>query len=133
MYIMPIKKLLDHQYSLLKIIFIFIIQEIMKLPEHYKNLDANQKRIVVANLIAEFGNQDIQDHVNGFNDNQIDFLFTYFFTESREKRERMWYDMQTEYESTLRELEYIAEKIQKLNVEYKEYLAEEANKHTYGK
>ena len=102
----------------------------MKLPEHYKNLDTDQKRIVVANLIAEFGNQDIQDRVNSFNDNKINFLFTYFFTESREKRERMWYDMQTEYESTLRELEYIAEKIQRLNVEYKEYLAEESNKHS---
>ena len=100
----------------------------MKLPAHYKNLDADQKRIVVANLIDEFGNQDIQNHVNSFNDNQIDFLFTYFFTESREKRERMWYDMQTEYESTLKELEYIAEKIQQLNVEYKKYLAEEAKK-----
>lgn len=99
----------------------------MKLPEHYKHLDPDQKRIVVANLIAEFGNLDIQNHVNGFNDNQINFLFTYFFTESREKRERMWYDMQTEYESTLKELEYIAEKIQRLNVEYQEYLAEEAS------
>ena len=100
----------------------------MKLPEHYKHLDPDQKRIVVANLIAEFGNSDIQSHVNSFNDNQIDFLFTYFFTESREKRERMRYDMQTEYQSTLKELEYIAEKIQMLNVKYKEYLAEEANK-----
>jgi len=99
----------------------------MKLPEHYKHLDPDQKRIVVANLIAEFGNLDIQSHVNGFNDNQINFLFTYFFTESREKRERMWYDMQTEYESTLKELEYIAEKIQRLNVEYQEYLAGEVS------
>jgi hypothetical protein len=100
----------------------------MKLPEHYKHLDSDQKRIVISNLITEFGNQDIQNHINSFNDSQIDFLFTYFFTESREKRERMWYDMQTEYESTLRELEYIAEKIQKLNIEYKKYLAEEASK-----
>jgi phage-related minor tail protein len=58
-------------------------------------------------------------------------LFTYFFTESKEKRERMWYDMQTEYESTLRELEYIAQQIQMLNIEYKEFLAEESDKKTF--
>jgi hypothetical protein len=40
----------------------------------------------------------------------------------------MWYDMQTEYESTLKEIEYIVEKIQMLNIEYKELLEEEINK-----
>jgi len=100
----------------------------MKLPEHYKNLDSDHKRIVVSSLISEFGNEDIQKHLNSFSDEQIDFLFTYFFTESKEKRERMWYDMQTEYQSTLKELEYIAEKIQMLNIKYKEYLAQEAKK-----
>ena len=100
----------------------------MKLPAHYKNLDVDKKRIVVANLISQFWNEDIQKQINRFNDEQIDFLFTYFFTESREKRERMWYDMQTEYESTLRELEYIAERIQMLNVKYKEFLEEELKK-----
>jgi hypothetical protein len=103
----------------------------MKLPAHYKNLDVDKKRIVVANLISQFGNEDIQKQINRFSDDQIDFLFTYFFTESREKRERMWYDMQTEYESTLRELEYIAEKIQMLNIKYKELLAAEADKKAF--
>lgn len=103
----------------------------MKLPAHYKNLDVDKKRIVVANLISQFGNEDIQKQINMFNDDQINFLFTYFFTESREKRERMRYDMQTEYESTLRELEYIAERIQMLNIKYKEFLAEEADKKTF--
>lgn len=97
----------------------------MKQPEHYKNLDPDQKRVVVANLIAQFWKKWIQEQINRFTDEQIDFLFTYFFTESREKRERMWYDMQTEYESTLREIEYIAEKIQALNIEYNELIAEE--------
>jgi hypothetical protein len=40
----------------------------------------------------------------------------------------MWYDMQREYESTLREIEYIAEKIQKLNIKYNELIAEERAK-----
>ena len=105
----------------------------MKLPAHYKNLDVDKKRIVVANLISQFWNEDIQKQINRFNDDQINFLFTYFFTESREKRERMWYDMQTEYESTLRELEYIAERIQMLNIKYKEFLKEELNKKSTGK
>ena len=100
----------------------------MKQPDHYKNLDPDQKRIVVANLISQFWNKGIQDQINRFTNEQINFLFTYFFTESREKRERMWYDMQTEYESTLRVLEYIAERIQMLNVKYKEFLEEELKK-----
>lgn len=103
----------------------------MKLPAHYKDLDIDKKRIIVANLISQFGNEDIQQQINKFNDDQINFLFTYFFTESREKRERMWYDMQTEYESTLRELEYIAERIQMLNIKYKEFLAQEADRKSF--
>lgn len=103
----------------------------MKLPAHYKNLDVDKKRIVVANLISQFGNEEIQKQINMFNDDQINFLFTYFFTESREKRERMWYDMQTEYEATLRELEYIAERIQMLNIKYKEFLAQEADRKAF--
>jgi len=100
----------------------------MKQPDHYKNLDPDQKRIVVANLISQFWNKEIQDQINRFSDEQIGFLFTYFFTESREKRERMWYDMQTEYEATLKEIEYIAERIQALNIEYNELIAEEREK-----
>ena len=100
----------------------------MKQPEHYKNLNPDQKRIVVANLISQFWKKGIQDQINRFTDEQIDFLFTYFFTESREKRERMWYDMQTEYESTLKEIEYIADKIQQLNIKYNEMISEENTK-----
>jgi hypothetical protein len=43
----------------------------------------------------------------------------------------MWYDMQTEYEATLRELEHIAEKIQMLNIKYKEFLAQEEDKKSF--
>ena len=100
----------------------------MKKPPHYENLDTEEKRIVVANLISQFGNEDIQKQINKFSSDQIEFLFTYFFTESKEKRERMWYDMQTEYEATLKEIEYIAEKIQMLNIRYNELLAQEKNK-----
>ena len=99
----------------------------MKQPSHYRHLTLNQKRIVVTNLISQFWNKKIQDQINKFTDEQINFLFVYFFTESREKRERMWYDMQTEYESTLKEIEHIAEKIQALNVKYKELILEEMN------
>jgi hypothetical protein len=60
-------------------------------------------------------------------------LFDYFFTESKEKRERMWYDMQNEYESTLKELEYIAEKIEMLNIKFREILAEESKKKSLNK
>lgn len=95
----------------------------MKLPDQYKNLTIEQKRIVVANLIAQYWDDWIQNLTDNLWDEQIEFLFTYFFTESREKRERMWNDMQKKYESTLKEIEYIAEKIQMLNIQYKEFLA----------
>ena len=61
----------------------------MKLPEHYKNLDVEQKRTIVANLISQFWNKKIQEMINNFTEEQIAFLFTYFFTESKEARERM--------------------------------------------
>lgn len=95
----------------------------MKLPDQYKNLTIEQKRIVVANLIAQYWDDWIQNLTDNLWDEQIEFLFTYFFTESREKRERMWNDMQKKYKSTLKEIEYIAEKIQMLNIQYKEFLA----------
>ena len=105
----------------------------MKLPSHYKNLDVEQKKVVVSNLISQFWNEEIQNQINKFNDSQIDFLFDYFFTESKEKRERMWYDMQNEYESTLKELEYIAEKIEMLNIKFREILDEESKKKSLNK
>lgn len=95
----------------------------MKLPDHYKNLDINKKRIVVANLISQFGNKKIQEMIASFTDEQVIFLFTYFFTESKEERERMRDHMQKEYEATLKEIEHIAEKIQLLNLQYREFLA----------
>lgn len=96
----------------------------MILPEQYKNLDKEQKRVIVANLIAQFWNKKIQEMVEKLTDDQVDFLFTYFFTESREARERMWDNMQKKYEDTLKEIEYIAEKIQMLNIQYREFLAQ---------
>jgi prefoldin subunit 5 len=35
----------------------------------------------------------------------------------------MWDDIQREYESTIKEIEYIAKKIQMLNLQYREFLA----------
>ena len=95
----------------------------MKLPDQYKNLDINKKRIVVANLISQFGNKKIQEMIASFTDEQVIFLFTYFITESKEERVRMRDHMQKEYEATLKEIEHIAEKIQLLNLQYREFLA----------
>ena len=103
----------------------------MKLPDHYKELDMDQKRTIVANLISHFWNKQIQEQINSFSSDQVEFLFKYFFTESRETRERMWFDMQTQYETTLKEIEYIAEKIQRLNIEYSEMLAAEEDKENF--
>ncbi len=51
-------------------------------------------------------------------------MFTYFFTESKETREKMWNDVQKKYESALNELEKIANRLQKLNLQFAELLAE---------
>lgn len=105
----------------------------MKLPEHYKNLNAEQKRTVIVNLISEFGNQDIQGRIDNFNDDQINFLFTYFFTESKEKRDRMWDDMIKEYETTLQDLKEIAAKLQSLDLELSEILAQKEDRDEFMK
>ena len=34
----------------------------------------------------------------------------------------MWHDMQAKYEATLKQIEYIVERIQRLNIEYSELL-----------
>lgn len=95
----------------------------MDLPEQYKNLDISQKRIIVSNLISQYWNEKIQVMVDGLNDDQIEFLFVYFFTESKEKRERMWNDMQKKYELVLQELEQVADRLQRLNLQFSELLA----------
>ena len=92
----------------------------MKLPDQYKNLNIKQKRTIVANLIAQFGNKKIQEMIEKLTDEHIEFLFTYFFTESKEARERMWDNMQKKYEATLKEIENIAEQIQMLNIMLKD-------------
>ena len=111
---------------------VFIFSDMrMKLPEQYKNLTIEQKRIVVANLIAQYWDDWIQNLADNIADEQVEFLFTYFFTESREERERMWQDMQKKYEATLKEVEYIAERIQMLNIQYKEFLASRKDVETF--
>ncbi len=95
----------------------------MKLPEQYKNLTFQQKKIIVANLISCYWNKEIKDLLGSLWEKQVNFLFKYFFTESKEIRERMWDDIQREYESTIKEIEYIAKKIQMLNLQYREFLA----------
>lgn len=96
----------------------------MQLPEQYKNLNIDQKRLIVRNLISQFWNPKVQEMVEGFNEDQIEFLFTYFFTEDKEVREKMWNDMQRKYETVLRELEQVADKLQTINLQLSELLAE---------
>lgn len=111
--------------------FFIYANMVMKLPEQYKNLTIEQKRTVVANLIAQYWNDWIQNLADNLSDEQVEFLFTYFFTESREDRERMWQNMQKKYETALKEVEYIAEKIQMLNIQYKEFLASKKDVETF--
>ena len=94
----------------------------MKLPEQYQNLNVDEKRIIVANLISEFWDQKIQWLADRVWDAQIEFLFNYFFTESKEDREKMWSEMQRKYEAALQEIEVIAEQIQMMDLKYRELL-----------
>lgn len=104
----------------------------MHLPEQYKNLDINQKRLIVHNLISQFWNEKVQEMVEWFNEDQIEFLFTYFFTEDKEVRERMWNDMQRTYESVLKELEQVADRLQNINLQLSELLAEREDVESFG-
>lgn len=105
----------------------------MKLPEQYKNLDIEKKRLIVHNLLAQFWNEKVQETVERFSENHVEFLFTYFFTESKEARERMWSEMQKKYETMLKELEQVAEKLQHINLKLSELLAEREDIETFGK
>ncbi len=71
--------------------------------------------------------------VDGFNEDQIEFLFTYFFTESKEVREKMWNSMQKTYESVLKELEQVADKLQTINLQLSELLAEREDVESFWK
>ena len=104
----------------------------MHLPEQYKNLDINQKRLIVHNLISQFWNEKVQEMVEWFNEDQIEFVFTYFFTEDKEVRERMWNDMQRTYESVLKELEQVADRLQNINLQLSELLAEREDVESFG-
>ena len=105
----------------------------MQLPEQYKDLDITKKRLIVHNLISQFWNQKVQKMVDGFNEDQIEFLFTYFFTESKEVREKMWNAMQKTYESVLKELEQVANKLQSINLQLSELLAEKEDVESFWK
>ncbi len=105
----------------------------MKLPEQYKNLDIDKKRLIVHNLLSQFWNEKVQETAERFNEDQIEFLFTYFFTESKETRERMWNDMQKKYETVLKELEQVADKLQHINLKLSELLSEREDVESFGK
>lgn len=95
----------------------------MKLPEQYKNLTKQEKRIIVLNLIDEYWNKKYKDMTDNLTEEQVEFLFKYFFTESKEEREKMWMDMRTKYENAVKDLEKLTNKLQKLNLEFAELLA----------
>ncbi len=105
----------------------------MNLPEQYKNLTIEQKRLVVNNLISQYWNEKVQEIVKGFNEDQIEFLFTYFFTESKEVREKMWSTMRETYTTMLKELEQVAEKLQNINLKLSELLSEKEDIESFGK
>ena len=67
--------------------------------------------------------------VDSLTDEQVEFLFKYFFTESKEEREKMRNDMKKKYESALNDLENVANRLQKLNLQFAELLAK---KQVYG-
>lgn len=96
----------------------------MKLPEQYKNLNANEKRTIVSNLVNKYWYEKTPEIVNNFTDEQVDFLFNYIFTESKEEREKMWNNMQKKYETTIKNLKVIAERLQKLDLQFAELLAQ---------
>ena len=95
----------------------------MKLPEQYKNLTIDQKRIVVLNLIDEYWNKKYQETITHLSNEHVEFLFKYFFTESREEREKMWNEMKERYETALNDLKILTNRLHKLNFEFAELLA----------
>lgn len=71
--------------------------------------------------------------VDNLTDEQVEFLFKYFFTESKEEREKMWNDMRIKYESALNDLKEIAKKMQKLNLQFAELLAKKEDAEEFRK
>lgn len=105
----------------------------MKLPDYYKNLDVNQKKIIIADLVSQLWNESVQNEIAWFSDEQIEFLFTYFFTESKEEREKMWYDTRKKYQASVKDLKALAERLQKLDFRFAELLAQREDAENFGK
>lgn len=105
----------------------------MDLPEQYKNLTKEEKRVIVLNLISQYWNKKYQETVNNLTDEQIEFLFKYFFTKSKEEREKMWNEMKKKYETTLKELKDLAKKLQKLDLQFAELLAKKKDAEEFRK
>lgn len=96
----------------------------MRLPEQYKNLNAEEKRAIVLNLINKCWYERTPKIVNHLTDEQVDFLFNYVFTESKEEREKMWKTIQNKYETAVKNLKTIAKRLQKLDLQFAELLAQ---------
>ena len=105
----------------------------MSLPEQYKNLNLEQKKTIVYNLISQFWNEKVQELVKSFNEEQVEFLFTYFFTDSKEDRERMWNDMLEQRKSLFIELKQWADKLKDINLKLSELLSKREDIASFGK
>ena len=105
----------------------------MDLPEQYKNLTKEEKRIVVLNLISQYWNKKYQETMDNLTDEQVDFLFKYFFTKSKEDREKMWNNMKKKYETALKEIKELAKRLQKLDLQFAELLAKKKDAEEFRK
>jgi hypothetical protein len=61
--------------------------------------------------------------IDNLTDEQVEFLFKYFFTESKEEREKMRNEVRKKYETAINDLEKVANKLQKLKLQFAELLA----------
>ncbi len=96
----------------------------MELPEQYKNLNSDERRTIVLNLINKCWYEKKPEIVNNLTDEQVDFLFNYVFVASKEEREKMLDDMQNKYENAIKNLKVIAERLQRLDLQFAELLAQ---------
>lgn len=94
----------------------------MKLPEQYKNLNIEERRNVVINLISKYGNKEHQSLIDDLSDEHVEFLFKYFFTESKKEREKMLNDVQKKYEKMMNEIKNISKRLDDINLKYSELL-----------
>ncbi len=113
--------------------FYFIQKYKMDLPEQYKNLNEEWRREIVLNLIDRCWYEKNPKIVNSLTDEQINFLFNYVFIASKEERAKMLDTIQKKYESEIKSLKAIAKKLQKLDFQFAELLAQREDAQNFWK